>query len=295
MVILPGGVTVTLTATGNTFAYPSLQGHTLITGDGATTTAGMRLFDPLGQPLDPATLAIGTATADDQANTPDRSGWFQGALKITDTAGSTALVEMGVRVYVPALSRFLQVDPIEGGGANDYVWPTDPIGSSDLTGKRMIADKSGGSAAGFQCDQRRGGCIVQTAKTNAALANQWAKAATARNKKNWTFAIDAMSNISAVATAVSAVAAVATTVPVMAPIAAPVAVVSGRVAIVAGAGAWLTDCTYHRWDGVCWGQGLTMAMSLAIGGGNATAGSIFGVPTDLVWSYVPNEGRPELE
>jgi hypothetical protein len=44
------------------------------------------------------------------------------------------MVEMGARQYSPLLGRFLEVDPIEGGTPNNYVYPTDPINSSDLGG-----------------------------------------------------------------------------------------------------------------------------------------------------------------
>lgn len=42
---------------------------------------------------------------------------------------------MGVLLYNPATDRFLTVDPVPGGGANNYSYPTDPINSGDLNGQ----------------------------------------------------------------------------------------------------------------------------------------------------------------
>ena len=42
---------------------------------------------------------------------------------------------MGAMVYIPVLGRFLQVDPVEGGGDNAYAYVNDPVNEEDLDGQ----------------------------------------------------------------------------------------------------------------------------------------------------------------
>jgi hypothetical protein len=71
---------------------------------------------------------------------------------------------MSARQYVPRLGRFLQVDPVEGGGAKDYAYPHDPVNMSDLDGKfRRRVSRFARRAAPWVGAAALGVCVVASA------------------------------------------------------------------------------------------------------------------------------------
>jgi RHS repeat-associated protein len=63
--------------------------------------------------------------------------WLGRHQRPLEHAGTLATIEMGARQYVPGLGRFLEVDPVEGGSANDYEYcKGNPVNCEDLDGTR---------------------------------------------------------------------------------------------------------------------------------------------------------------
>jgi RHS repeat-associated protein len=114
----PDGLLVIDTA--GTPSYPIQNAH----GDsvGATDTNGVYTANPATDEW-----GVGTPPA-------NRLGWLGGKERFS-TGGNLGLIRMGIRLMDPALGRFLSVDAIAGGSANDYDYCyADPINCNDLGG-----------------------------------------------------------------------------------------------------------------------------------------------------------------
>lgn len=92
-------------------------------------------------PRQPAS-AVGRATTDEfggGAQPANHLGWLGDKERFT-VGGALDLVQMGVRLYSPPLGRFLEVEPVEGGSANDYDYVyQDPVNHFDLDGRFLGA------------------------------------------------------------------------------------------------------------------------------------------------------------
>ena len=108
------------------YSLTNIHGDTFVTSDTSGTNTGTAKYDPFG-------TVISSTTA---ANAPSgvSEGYLGGYKKSVNVNFILKPQEMGARTYIASMGRFLQVDPVEGGNANRYVYPEDPVNTNDISG-----------------------------------------------------------------------------------------------------------------------------------------------------------------
>ncbi len=134
--MLPGDVLVTIkpnvqSAGATTFSLPNIHGDIYLTVDADGSVKSAHQTGPFGEELPNQINPL---------NTADGTSWnYVGQhQKLTETETgpiSGGIIQMGARVYIPVLGRFLQVDPVEGAGDTAYTYVNDPINDEDLDGQ----------------------------------------------------------------------------------------------------------------------------------------------------------------
>ena len=120
-------------SSGQVWSYTNVHGDVTATANASGVKQGTTAtYDPYGN-------ALGGTKPDNSPGNMDNQ-WLGGAQRLTEHASGLApIVEMGARQYDPTTGRFLSVDPVPGGSANQYDYTAqDPINGLDLDGRSVV-------------------------------------------------------------------------------------------------------------------------------------------------------------